>query len=214
MMGSIRRGVVAASGGTFWVTGWTEGTFPNTPGNKGGKDAILLRFTPGGVLTWVRRIASGGDDVARAVALAGKGKVVVGLETDGTIGGGSGVDDDIVLRSFSSTGGVLWTRRYGSPKSDSIYAIQKAPGVGFMTAGSTSGTLDGQTPAGLEDAYIRFVGPSGLWKSTTLVGTSATDRSFDAVIGPSGSVVITGQTSGAFPGKSNSGLTDFFLARR
>jgi len=205
--------IAVAGNGAFWIAGWSEGVFPNTPGNKGDADALLLAFNANAELTTVRRIASAGRDIGRVVALAGKGRVVVGVETDGTIGGGSGIDEDVVLRGFGKTGAVLWTRRFGGPSDETIYALQKVPNVGFMTAGTTSVSLDGKTVAGPDDAYVRIVGPTGLWRSTQLVGTDASDRAASAAVGPGGYTVLAGETDGSFPNVTNKGDWDFFLAR-
>jgi hypothetical protein len=84
----------------------------STLGNRG--DALLLKFSPAGLLLWQRRWDGGTTERGEAVAVAGDGSIYV-------VGGTSSFGDSslFVLR-FASDGTLAWQRIFGPASGDGL----------------------------------------------------------------------------------------------
>ena len=98
---------VAVAKGVIYMVGWTEGDLAQM-GNKGGKDAFVLKVNAMGALEWARQLGSAGDDEARAVVVDGAGRVLVAGFTEGGLDGHVPLGKkDIFLAAFDATGTKL-----------------------------------------------------------------------------------------------------------
>jgi hypothetical protein len=105
-----------------------------------------------------------------------------------------------------------WTRQFGSPASDTVNAVA-ADGTGVYAAGYTFGALPGQTRVGgIIDAFLLKYDANGNIQWTRQFGT-ASDEAAWAVAASNNSVYVAGETRGAFPGQTNSGLADIYLRK-
>lgn len=106
---------------------------------------------------------------------------------------------------------VEWTRQFGTSTSDQANAVA-VDASGVYVAGYTRGTLPGQTSAGSWDVFLRKYDAAGREVWTRQFGTSAFDVAFAVAADPSG-VYVAGGTDGTFPGQTNAGGADAFLAK-
>ena len=83
----------------------------------------------------------------------------------------------------------------------------------LYVAGTTGAALDGQTPIGLDDAFLTKYGSDGTRLWTRQWGSTQEDQAFDVMVDADGSVFVTGHTRGAFDGQSHVGRTDVFLSK-
>lgn len=104
----------------------------------------------------------------------------------------------------------MWGRRFGTDYNhDEAFAVD-ADGTGVYVAGWTEGILLGQSSAGSADTFVRKYDLDGNETWTRQIGTLEYDAAHDV---EASGVYVGGRTSGAFPGQSNAGGEDAFLAR-
>ena len=85
------------------------------------------------VAEWRATLGGSADEFAHAVALSGDGGYVIAGETRSS-GAGS---QDVLLVKLDADGAELWTRTYGGPESDVVYAARKTSDGGYILAGKT-----------------------------------------------------------------------------
>jgi hypothetical protein len=83
----------------------------------------------------------------------------------------------------------------------------------IIVAGSTFGTLPGQTRAGLSDAFVRKLSPAGAEIWTVQFGSPAADAATGVAVDGSGNIIAAGEAYGALPGHTQAGLGDTFVVR-
>ncbi len=121
---------------------------------------------------WITQFGTGGDDVAKAIAVDSTGQSWVTGFTGGSLGGPSAGGNDFFLSRVSSTGTVTSTAQRGSTEHDWSYGIALLGNTAIFTGGNTVGSPDGQTNLGGYDNAILRYNTSGIWQSTRLSGTS------------------------------------------
>ena len=88
-----------------------------------------------------------------------------------------------------------------------------ADSSGVYVVGLVEGSLPGQTSEGGEDAFIRKYNSDGDEEWTRQFGTSEFDAAGGVSADSSGGVYVVGGTFGTFPGQTNVGGQDAFLAK-
>ncbi|MCC6390308.1 MAG: hypothetical protein IT167_06880 [Bryobacterales bacterium] len=115
------------------------------------------------------------------------------------------------LLSVPAGSAADWTRQFGSPASDTVNAVA-ADGTGVYAAGYTFGVLPGQTRVGgIIDAFLLKYDSNGNVQWTRQFGTASDEAAWAVAAG--NNVYVIGETHGAFPGQTNSGLADLFLRK-
>jgi hypothetical protein len=202
---------VAATSSRIHAVGFTRGTFAGQSSSGGFDGFVVTLGASGGLIEWTRQFGTPGDDTVRAVDVT-PAKIVLGGATQGAFPGGSSSGGfDGFVRTFEPDGANGWTRQFGTPAYDSVRAVA-ATGRGFYAAGITDGTLPGQSSAGDRDTFVRRFRPGGGVAWTRQVGTTGIDESTGVAVSGSGAYVA-GRATAAFPGQSNAGLHDAFLAK-
>ncbi|MBM3695187.1 MAG: hypothetical protein FJW79_04555 [Actinobacteria bacterium] len=201
---------VAVNASGVDVVGHTGGTFPGQT-SQGGQDGFVRKYDHTGKVMWTRQFGTIGSDDASAVAVDASGVYVVG-DTTGALPGQTSRDlSDVFVRKYDHNGKVLWTRQFGTDESDRGRAVA-VDASGIYVAGSTQGTLPGQTPQGQTDAFVRKYDRDGRYLWTRQFGTGESDHIRGATVVASG-VYVTGYTEGAFPGWENRGGRDVFVRK-
>jgi hypothetical protein len=137
---------------------------------------------------------------------------VSGIDTTGT-GDGYG---DAFLTKYSTDGTKAWTKLLGTSSADQAYALTTGLDGSIYVSGYTTGALDGQTKNGgyfSSDAFLTKYSADGTKAWTKLLGTSGTDIAHALTTGLDGSIYVSGYTSGALDGQTNSGGDDAFLTK-
>jgi hypothetical protein len=142
--------------GNIYLAGDTEGDLAGR--NKGDDDGFLRKFSPSGATLWTRQFGTAQDEDTEGVAVDGAGRAYVVGNTQGSMSGANAGEDDIYVRKFSSSGGTLWTRQFGTSADDDAQAIALDGNGNAYVAGDTEGDLGG-TNAGFDDAFLAKVGP-------------------------------------------------------
>ena len=150
-------GVAVDETGNTYVTGSVTGALPGQIW-LGSFDVFLRKYDGAGGEVWTRQFGTSigcpacfDYDQAWGVAVDEVGNVYVAGTVAGPLPGQTGVLDAFV-RSYDPAGNELLTRQFGSPISDTAFAIAVGPGSVFL-AGETFGALEGEN-AGSNDVFV------------------------------------------------------------
>ncbi len=108
-----------------------------------------------------------------------------------------------------------WARQFGATigtRSENV-TVAASKGNVHAIAGSTDGTLPGQSNAGSQDAFIRRYDDGGNVVWTRQFGTSGDEFVSGLGVDSAGNVVVVGHTTGAFAGFTSLGSTDVFVRK-
>ncbi|MSO18982.1 MAG: hypothetical protein EXQ56_00720 [Acidobacteria bacterium] len=200
---------VAADATGVYVAGRTSGLLGQT--SSGGIDAFVQKYGPGGsgAPLWTDQLGAG---FAYGVATDGTSVYVTGA-ADAIFPGGVGVGGrDIFLRKYDLNLVPIWTRQFGTTMADYSTAVA-LDGAGWIyIAGTTQGTLPGQTAAGGGDAFVSKFDANGdlLW--TRQFGSPGMDQPV-CVAANSTFVHVCGSVRGTLPGQPQAflGVDDAFV---
>jgi hypothetical protein len=162
----------------------------------------------------VKLLGTTGNDFANAVAVDSAGNAYITGFTDGTLDGQTNAGGiDAFLAKYDSSGNKLWVKLLGTSGNDGAFGVAvDASGNAYIT-GYVGGSLDGQTYAGLGDAFIAKYDSSGNKQWVKLLGTSGSDGAGGVAVDASGNVYIAGNTNGNLDGQTNAGDYDAFIAK-
>jgi len=201
------------SEGNVYGVGYTSGTFPGQT-NSGGVDAFVVKYDAAGKELWSRQFGSEYTDVAVSLAVDGEGNVYVSGGTKGSLPGqASSGDEDAFVIKYDATGNELWIHQFGTKDFDGADAIAVDGAGNIYVAGSTRGTLPGQTRVGEGDVFVRKYDASGQELWTRQFGTRDLDGTYSLAMDSGGNVWISGHTQGTFPGQTSAGKWDAFVAK-
>ena len=171
------------------------------------------------VKVWTRLLGSSGEDKSTALTTGPDGSIYISGSTTGLLDGQANISgNDAFLTKFSADGTKAWTRLLGTSGEKiepSSHAYSLTTGLdGFIyVSGSTSGSLDGQTNSGGQDAFLIKLNANGIKAWARLLGTSGEDHATALTTGLDGFIYITGYTSGSLDGQTYSGGKDAFLTK-
>jgi hypothetical protein len=190
------------------VVGVTDGAFPGAH-RRGVADAFLAQFDATGSMSWVRQFGSPEFDVPYGPAADANGIYVSGFTLGSFPGHTARGNGDAFLIAFAPDGSHRWTREFGTKRyddslADAVYADH------VYVAGTTQGTLAGQTSHGRSDAYVRAFTTDGKVTWTRQFGTSGSDSGNGIAVDATG-VFAVGATSGRFGHQPDPGRSDAFV---
>ncbi|MBL8720932.1 MAG: SBBP repeat-containing protein [Myxococcales bacterium] len=204
------NGIAVDASGNVLVTGTTMGALPGQT-NAGEEDVFVRKYDASGKQLWTRQFGSTKTEFATAIAVDASGNaVVVGL-TRGALPGHTSEGDDAFVRAYDPSGKELWTVQFGGSQIDVAQSVAADASGNVFVAGSTRGTLPGQTSSGADDAFVRSYDRSGKERWTKQFGTSQLDEAYGVVVDGAGNVVVAGHTEGTLPGQSSAGGRDGFV---
>ena len=107
-----------------------------------------------------------------------------------------------------------WTKLLGTSGYEIAHALTTGLDGSIYVSGYTTAALDGQAySGGGSDAFLTKYSADGTKAWTKLLGTSSTDQANALTTGLDGSIYVSGYTSGALDGQTNSGSYDAFLTK-
>jgi len=205
-------GVSVDTSGVY-VAGLTLGTLPGQT-SSGSYDAFVRKYDAAGTEAWTRQFGSAGSDYFQGNGISvGTSGVYVAGQTDGALPGQTHLGDwDAFVRKYDAAGTELWTRQFGTSHEDVVFGISVDAG-GVYLAGTTRGTLPGQTFSGGQDAFVRKYDAAGTELWTRQFGTASFEIAFAISVSASGVYVAGHIQSGALPGQTPSGGHDAFVRK-
>ncbi len=223
--------------GNSYVVGaiQTNGVYPTaqfgpiTLTGHGDYDWLIAKYDVAGNVVWAKNAGSAQGDIARSVALDGKGNVYVSgffsgtMTVEGTTITSAG-NFDVFLAKYMADGTLVWLKRAGGTGSDMAHGL-KVDGAGnVVLVGQFQNTasFDGHavTSAGLGNAFVAKYDAAGnnLWVRSGGSTTSfAADPARAIAIDGANNYYITGDYTGVgtFDGLSvsSTGQRDVFVAK-
>jgi hypothetical protein len=179
--------------GIVYVSGWTEGTFAGET-SAGQSDGFLRAYDVDGTELWTTQFGTGADDRAWSLATDGTGLYLTGLTSGAFPGQTNAGDADAYVAKFAFDGTLTWVTEFGSRRFD-LGSNVVADSSGVYVTGSTSGTLPGQTHAGLSDVFQARLAADGTLDWVVQYGGAGSDFPFVNAIGPDG-IYVDGYTFG------------------
>ena len=199
--------------GSIYISGYTSGSLDGQT-NSGERDAYLAKFTSDGTKIWTRLLGTSKDESAQALTSGTDGSIYVGGNTKGNLDGqiNSG-DIDVFITKYNPDGSKAWTRLIGSSGVDIASALTTGIDGSIYISGYTSGSLDGQTNSGKNDAFITKYNPDGSKSWTRLIGGIGNQQANALTTGIDGSIYVGGTTEGNLNGQITFGYVDSFVAK-
>ncbi len=209
----VGYGVATDSSGNIYITGETAGNLGGEK-NEGGSDIFLAKYDESGTRQWVRLLGTASHDAGCGVATDASGNIYVTGETRGDLGGESHEGyRDVFLARYDGSGTRQWVRLLGTASDDYGLGVATDASGNIYVTGETSGDLGGETNEGGSDIFLARYDESGTRQWVKLLGTASDDYGLGVATDTSGTIYITGETSGNLDGESNAGKEDVFLAR-
>jgi len=199
-------GAVATAGGTLYIAGVTEGALDGP--NRGEADAFLSAYAADGRQLMLHQFGTAGRDSAFGIAGGSSGVYVAGI-TFGALGGTFGGAYDAFVVAFSLDGTERWKAQIGTAEREYASSVAVDAQANVYITGDTFGDLGGPN-AGAADAYVTRLGPDGRRMWTQQLGGPGGEVAKGIAVGPSGTVLIAGQTDDDL-GAGFAGQSDAFL---
>jgi hypothetical protein len=209
--GDYAEALTTGLDGSIYVSGATRNALDGQT-NSGGVDAFLTKYSADGTKAWTKLLGSSGNDGAYALTTGLDGSIYVSGYTYGALDGQTNSGgSDAFLTKYSVDGTKAWTKLLGSSGDEFPIALTTGLDGSIYVSGYAYGALDGQTNSGSVDAFLTKYSADGTKAWTKLLGSSREDWGRALTTGLDGSIYVSGYTSGALDGQTNSGNADSFL---
>lgn len=202
--------ISVAADGTIYVAGQANSSIGGAT-NLGGTDGYARALNSDGSLIYTRGLGGAGTETAEATAIASDGGLLVASDEDG----------EAILRKYAAgddgTGAAVWEINLGDLGAGWIgdIAVDENGDI-FMTGAAESGFAPSgpvTANAGGRDAFLVKIsdGASATVDYTTFLGNVDDNAASDITVA-GGSVYISGKTSSAIGGATQTGDRNAFAA--
>ena len=175
-------GITVTPAGAVYVAGQSTGIAT-------GSDAVVLKYSTGGVLLWARSYSSAGvfDDWFNAVALLRNGDVAAtGLTSPDAI------QENVLTVRLSATGHTRWRKAYDGPDGLSDQGSFVAGGLGRSVY--VAGDSDGAT-TGTDMLTLKYDAAGNLSWARRYAGAGTSNDFAHDLMATGGGVYVAGQES-------------------
>lgn len=196
-----------------------DSAFATVLANNGttGNDAFIVKYSSGGSVLWVAKVASTGVEISQAIStdsngnayIVGQGPSWQAYSSNGTPFGTAAANSgssDIFLVKYNSSGIVQWATRIGSSAADIGYAIASdSSGNIYITGQAGSNTTffnsdsssfaTAMTSLGSSEAFVAKYNTSGIAQWTAKVASTSVDVGYGITLDSNGNVYMTGEFS-------------------
>jgi hypothetical protein len=218
--------VATDSSGNIYVAGDTSGSLDGNQ-RTGASDFFFTKYGTGGVKQYTKQLGVAGQytdglSVATHTDLNGDVSVYVAGQTTGVFANNTALSagtTDLFVSKYDGFGDLKFTRQLGEPgKVTQGFSVATDTSGNFYVAGQTTGVLEGAPRVVTTDFFVAKYDSIGAWQYTRQLGVTGANtygRSIVTRTDASGnvSVYVAGQTTGALPGDTLKGATDFFIAK-
>ena len=207
---NIANAVAVDANGNVAITG----SFQNSIDFGGGPitangfsvDTFVVKLSASGAHLWSKGLSGSEQDYGRGISFDSSGNVVVTGSFEATVDFGCGSltsagGDDIFVAKYSSTGGCVWLKRFGSSSQDFAAAIAADSSGNIVLTGNYKGTIDfggGSLTSGptYPDIFVAKLSATGsqLWSKS--FGSTSSDKGQGVAVDSSSNVILTGYFNG------------------
>ncbi|ALC15548.1 hypothetical protein DSOUD_0761 [Desulfuromonas soudanensis] len=210
----LAYGVAADGSGNVYAVGATQGGLDGNAG-AGSDDLFLLKYDGAGIRLWTRQLGTVSSDVAYGVALDHAGSVYVAGATSGALDGNlrQGGEDAFLLK-YDGSGGLLWSRQFGTVSADAARSVACDPHGQISVAGDTFGSLgELNASAGNSDLFVVRYDGEGSRRWARQIGTGGADRGYGVETDGGENAFVAGMVSGALDANPWAGGEDAVLVK-
>ncbi len=161
--------ITATEDNGFVVVGYSQSSDIEGITNKGGWDAIIVKYDKDGNMLWQKNYGGNSAEYFKSVMLTkDEGFIAVGYSQSSDIEGitNKGSQDAIIIK-YDKDGNMLWQKNWGGNNSEQFFSVIVTKDDSFIASGY-SGTTDveGITNKGKDDAIIVKYDKNGnmLWQ--------------------------------------------------
>lgn len=175
--------VTADSSGNVYATG---SILTVVSGIARGTDLLVVRFSPDGIEQWSRRVPAASGS---RIALDRSGNVYVG-------GIAGSTDPDFVIEKYTSTGALLWERRFDGTlgTNDRLSDLEVGPDGNVVVTGWTDSSTSQRGATDI--ATLKFDAQGNtLWQNVFSETAASDEKPWDLAIDGAGNVYVTGETA-------------------
>ncbi|MFA5794169.1 MAG: SBBP repeat-containing protein [Candidatus Brocadiia bacterium] len=163
---------------------------------------------------WTQRLGTLDRDCAFGGASDSEGNIYsTGFTNAGMDGNVYYGGRDVFLVKYDRYGIKQWTKQDGTLQDDYASKVAVDTSGNIYIAGYTYGNFDGNNNAGIIDCFLIKYNSAGIKQWTRMFGTESGDIAEAVYTDSNGNVYVTGLTYGSFPGNTNQGDADVFLAK-
>ena len=207
---SVPTGALAAKDRRIVVGGAVGNALPGQVW-RGGDDAFVRAYDSDGSELWTLQFGNPEDQVVRSIAVAPDGSIALAGQTTGQLAGdpASGLRDAFVAL-LNADGTIRWVRQFGTTATDEAIGLTLSDDSIYVT-GTTNGVLPGNVAAGDFDNFVARLDLAGQFVWMLQFGTPVFDAAWKVAL-VRDTLILGGNTSGAYPGNLSLGLLDAFVA--
>ena len=162
-------GLAIDSNGAALVAGWFAGTIqfdvPSHTAPPGTKKMFLAKYATGGTPEWSKELGNAEGTVTAAFDAEGNALLTGGFTGAVDLGGGVLEADgtDVFIAKLSSSGSIVWSKRFGDSSNQFARAIGVAPSGESVIVGVADGAINfGTGPLSAAGGWDIFVARFGL----------------------------------------------------
>ena len=179
----------------------------------GGEDALIVKYSSTGTLSWSKRLGGSGTDRLESIVLNEDDSVVVvgrsnSTDAEFSINGSF----DAIIAKISNSGDTEWIKNYGGNSVDLFSDVIKTNDGGYLAVGKTTSTDLENSNLGESDFLITKFDSNGDKQWAKSYGGSGEDEA-NAVIEVSDGYIIAGQSSSKDAGYTNKGYVDGIILK-
>lgn len=173
------------------------------------KDDFSWRFT---TAPWTQQIGTETADRVYALTTDGQTHIYIAGSTDGSLAATTTGSTDVFLAKIDLDGTRRWVRQVGTTEVDTPNAVAVDSAGNAYITGYTYGTIDGINQGEADLFLIKYDSNGNLaWRAQ--LGTVANEAAGGVALDSLGNVYVAGYTEGAFPGHTQNGGFDIFIAK-
>ena len=189
--------IVIDKDGNIYVAGTTSGNLSQGRRSRPKKEttqAFIAKFNQDGKLLWTRQF-----DPAQVkyMTISLDKYLVLGGYSMNKLENGQSVSD-VVVRCLDLDANEIWTKQIKNESRDSFADIATDKFGNIFVAGSTNGTMNGQTHRGRQDGFLAKLDIEGTLVWTRQFGTQGNDQPVALATDPNGRIVVLANTTGDF----------------
>lgn len=188
----------------------------------GQNDLYVIKRDINGKVQWAKELGTASADFGTAVVATNCADpfIYVAGHSNGSFGGPSAGNSDVILLKLTADGTEVWRRQFGSTQNEQAWSIGLDAEENVFVTGQTFGNLPGSGvtfPSGTTSLFVLKYDPDGnrLWTRQVGVNnrtTVARGLAINPTLG--GAIYVTGFTSAGFDGQPFAGGSyDAFIVK-
>lgn len=206
--------VAVDASGNAYMGGLVTDGMPGFDTKPGDVDGFVRKYSSSGEELWTVPIATDDRDQVLAIAIDPSGDVIVTGTTHSAFPGFTNTgNNDIFVSKLSSDGSPIWTRQFGSDRSDKPHALEVDETGAVYVAGETFGSLTSEPSA--SDGFVARLESNGTVTWIRQLSPSEPEglAEIDGIAVGAGAAFVVGRVRGSLPGQTGTDDFDVFIAR-